>query len=1007
MHSRVRASRVPLFPPIDLPLVSRPRPTALIAALALCACAAGIAAAATAPHDLAGSSAARSPAVGVLDGSGGAIFIWNDPTGPLLAQRVSGAGAPQWSIAGVPLSTVVASEQNAAIVADGAGGVIVAWLDARSGQLRVYAQRLDIDGATQWDPSGVALNAAPSGAPDVASDGAGGAFVAWTDTRGGSASGAFVQHLSAAGTPQWTTGGVTLATTADAWMTPRALADGAGGAIVCWNNQSLAPRTVLAQHLDASGAAQWTPSGIAVLSGAGVMQMAPDGAGGIIASCVGDSGARFVAQRVTSTGQLPWGASGTVSAQFTSNVTWGLFPAIVTDGTGGAIVAWYGGTQALGDQNLYAQRLDAAGQMQWGATGRLVASVGSTGQLPWISTDGSGGALIAWIFDANVYAQRLDASGTPQWLSTGVPVCTAPNIQVPLAILPDGAGGAILGWIDHRNSDDVYAQRLSPTGSPEWRANGAPVYQQDIGQRHPAIVADGAGGVLAAWMEVVDGIYQIHAQHRNGAGQPSGPVRVLCGVDSEKGGPFAVSDGAGGIIVAWADTRSNVDAPIYAQRMDSSGVFRWTPDGLQLGGSISGPSDLCPDGAGGAFFAFVTGRTMGAQHVTADGGLPWGPDGAVVSSAPASLYRWHSSPCVTSDRAGGVIVTWVDTRWYDTFCIHGCGTAIYAQRLDASGAALWTTDGIELRSPINYAYGSPEIAADGMGGAFVVWEDSRAGTNVYGQHLAADGSLAWIADGMLLCSSAAASHPALVASATGQAILAWADSRSGTGLDLYAQHLGYPTPGLWAATGVPLCVAGGDQTAPVLLADGLGGAVAAWTDSRPDAALDVYAQRVDATGTLLWNAGGVAVSTGPGGQVLPVLAPESDGGAIVAWQDSRGGFSPVIGYERLGPNGASMWAGVPVGVDVPRGRPALALAGIRPNPARRDFTVSFSLPDAGAARLELLDLAGRRLASLEVGGRVAGPQSARLEPSRLRPGLYLVRLVHASGTRVAKAVVVR
>ena len=1012
MRYPVSTFRTPPRPPTLLLLVSRSsRPAAGIAALALCTCSMAIAAPG-ASSDLARQTPARSSAIGALDGSGGAIFIWNDPSGQLLVQRVSGAGAPQWSVAGVPVSTVAASQQNAAVTDDGAGGVVVTWLDARSGQSRVYAQRLDSNGVRQWNPAGVALNTARAGAPDVASDGAGGAFVAWTDARFGSPPGTFVQHLSADGVPEWTINGVTVAATSDAWVSPRVLGDGTGGAIVCWDNQSAAPRNVLSQHLDVTGAAQWSPGGIVILSGAGLSQTTTDGSGGIIASCIGDSGARFVAQRVTLSGQLPWGAQGVAFAQFQLFVTWGLFPAILADGRGGAIVAWYGGTQALGDQNLYTQRLNAAGALQWGAAGRLVAHGTSSDRLPWISSDGSDGLLLAWSSSQNVYAQHLDGTGAPQWPPTGVPVCTDPAFQAPLAIAPDGAGGAIVGWADRRNvgaGDDVYAQRLSATGLPAWRANGTPVYLQRIGQRNPAIVADGAGGVLAAWSEVVDGVHQIRAQHRGADGQPLGPVQVLCGVDSHKTGPFAVSDGAGGIIVAWLDARSSVDLDVYVQRMDSSGVLRWMPDGLRIAASagVPGASAFGPDGTGGAFVAYA-GRTVGAQHVTADGDLPWGPAGAAVSTATASDYRSHSSPCVAADGTGGVIVAWVDTRWYSDHCVSGCGTAIYAQRLGASGAAQWTTNGIALRSPINGAYGSPEIATDGAGGAFVVWDDQRGpGTNIYGQHLGADGSLAWSADGMLFNSSGAASHPALIAAATGHAILAWADSRSGTGLDLYAQRIGYPTPGLWGAGGVPVCVADGDQAGPVLAADGSGGMIAAWTDSRADAALDVYAQRIDASGALHWNAGGVAVSTGPGGQVLPALAFEPDGGAIVAWQDFRGGFAPAIGYQRLSPTGSSLWTADPAAVNGPRVGPALALVGVCPNPARHQLAISFSLPDAGPGQLELLDVSGRRLVSLDVGGRIAGPQSARLRATGLPPGLYLLRLVHASGARVAKVVLVR
>jgi hypothetical protein len=69
--------------------------------------------------------------------------------------------------------------------------------------------------------------------------------------------------------------------------------------------------------------------------------------------------------------------------------------------------------------------------------------------------------------------------------------------------------------------------------------------------------------------------------------------------------------------------------------------------------------------------------------------------------------------------------------------------------------------------------------------------------------------------------------------------------------------------------------------------------------------------------------------------------------------------------------------------------------------------VHFTLPSAAPATLEVLDVAGRRLASREVGGLGPGPHDLVLNvASGWRPGLYLVRLRQATRSLTAKAVVV-
>jgi len=93
------------------------------------------------------------------------------------------------------------------------------------------------------------------------------------------------------------------------------------------------------------------------------------------------------------------------------------------------------------------------------------------------------------------------------------------------------------------------------------------------------------------------------------------------------------------------------------------------------------------------------------------------------------------------------------------------------------------------------------------------------------------------------------------------------------------------------------------------------------------------------------------------------------------------------------------------------GEPALALAleCVTPNPSRgQRLAVTFTLPVAGPARLEMLDVGGRLIAAREVG--MLGPGRHTVDPGigrKLRPGLYLVRLTQGGESHVIRAAVVR
>jgi hypothetical protein len=86
----------------------------------------------------------------------------------------------------------------------------------------------------------------------------------------------------------------------------------------------------------------------------------------------------------------------------------------------------------------------------------------------------------------------------------------------------------------------------------------------------------------------------------------------------------------------------------------------------------------------------------------------------------------------------------------------------------------------------------------------------------------------------------------------------------------------------------------------------------------------------------------------------------------------------------------------------------LALHGLAPNPPVHDLTVSFTLPDARPARVELVDLAGRRVRDADVGAASPGRHSISLGAvGSLPSGVYWLRLRHGGQSLVRKCVLMR
>jgi hypothetical protein len=87
---------------------------------------------------------------------------------------------------------------------------------------------------------------------------------------------------------------------------------------------------------------------------------------------------------------------------------------------------------------------------------------------------------------------------------------------------------------------------------------------------------------------------------------------------------------------------------------------------------------------------------------------------------------------------------------------------------------------------------------------------------------------------------------------------------------------------VWAFDGIPLTRAPGAQSAPLLVSDSAGGAVALWRDDRVRTG-DVAVQRVSAAGALLGPGDGTLVSAGPLPCFGAAVVADGEGGAFAAW----------------------------------------------------------------------------------------------------------------------------
>src|SRR5207249_10765008 len=86
---------------------------------------------------------------------------------------------------------------------------------------------------------------------------------------------------------------------------------------------------------------------------------------------------------------------------------------------------------------------------------------------------------------------------------------------------------------------------------------------------------------------------------------------------------------------------------------------------------------------------------------------------------------------------------------------------------------------------------------------------------------------------------------------------------------------------------------------------------------------------------------------------------------------------------------------------------SFGIDGFRPNPAQGQVSVVFALESAAHARLELLDVAGRRVMTREVGMLGAGQHVLPLgQTAALPAGIYVLRLTQSGHEAVARTALV-
>ncbi len=922
---------------------------------------------------------------------GGVVFVWSDTrTGvrDVWAQKYDANGNNVWAEGGVLVNGEYSRQEDPVVIESGNGDVIIAWVDFRNEEAGdIYAQKISSDGVLQWAAEGVplclyediqiSLNIVP--------DENGGAFVIWLDSRAIGGTDIYGTHIDTNGNivSGWDNDGNPIASTTGSQNQHTFWEDGSNGAIVAWHDlRDPDNADIYMQRIASNGDLLWDENGNLLTGIAGPQEkpkITPDGTGNFIFSWrdMGtDSFGDIKAQRVDLNGDLLWTNETEVyvGAAIQRNAR------ITKASDDGAIIVWEDGRNEVSEnyKDIYAQKLDINGNLQWNASGVEIVQALNDQLNPRLSGDASGGAWITWEDGRvnnhpheDIYLQHVNSSGTFELPVNGFDVCSAEGWQFsPLVKLSENKVYCV--WGDNRTgSTGLYVQLLDTSGNIILEEDGEIIYYGLCGDSHNQKILTNNDKKIVIWEDTRNAGYgfQIYYQvinddgsfELNGVDEENGKsITELTGFDQESM-DADIYPGFETLAIVWEENKLGYKQ-IYGQAVDLEGNKIWSQtEGLQLGESIVEqvkPKISIIDNSGTFeyyvgwedFTNFMDTRILGQKII--NGNLEWGPGGKTIV-----------------DRDGNDELCDVSQNYYVWQSV-GNNRNVFCLRVDENGdpAPGWDAEGLD----VCVEAGNQDNARimEVPGGLLIVWDDTRNGSiDVYGQIVTPDGSILWDEGGIPLIDYENDQYFSNMTFEDDAIYMVWEDFRTGVNYDVYMQKFDLDGNEIWQADGVEVIVRDSNQQLPYLVTDGTGFMVF-WEDYSSGDESELVGQMLDENGEKIWPEYGFTICSDLKNQNAPKAVNDGEYSYVI-WEDTRSSgktdiYNVYIQKVRF----------EPVGADDPQiHNPGSELMQNYPNPFNPTTTIDYSLKEESFVSLNIYNIRGQKVKTLVADEMQAGNHS--------------------------------
>ncbi len=847
------------------------------------------------------TGAALNP-VGAINDNGRAVVAFVQASGTTNNLYVNVYNGTAWQTAATAVDDIGTVNSNSiantvvpSVAIDAQNNATVLWLQKAGKQTAdsLYFSRYTASTSTWSTPNSTTLENATTAvtAESIAFDGNGNGIAIWL--QGGTLFAKSYTQSTNAWSASMTLG--TAASAANLSMSAN------GNGLVTWVNSN----NVLARRY-AAGA--WTGAAAETIENAAGAASSPVGAindaGQATVTFVQATGATNDVYANRFTGGA-WQTAATLIESNSNSVASTMTPRVAIDAQGNANAVWLQKNGAQTTDSVYSNRYNTDATPYYtipsGASWSAIASAvyGSTAPASQLqSALGNPPLTAAWSSIAQtVYGDS--AAGGPLQTALGNPTLTVGlRLTVPSSLtyspVSAPANSAALSTTDIQTTNySLNAAALTNPGAG-WVGPTLPLESSTGPASNPLIQFDQNGNGIAVWIQQLPGDkIHLYARRYDKASNTWGPVVALDDPTLAAAPAQArlYVDASGNAIVTWAQAPViTLSAPvnnIYARRYGAA-TNTWGTTELLETGTLNGQTPVASINASGQAVVVWAQSDGTRDNIWANRytGTAWSEAVTIETNNNAA-----STPSVALDAAGNISVVWTQSD--------GTASSIYLNRYDSS-TNTWLGPTLPLESSA-VAASSPSIQFDGNGNGFAAW--------LQGVHLNVrrfdKASNTWEPPVVLdntVSNFNSVDGFNLYVDASGNAIVAWADTDSLIGLHTaYASRYSAAT-GAWVGTAEVLDTGIPRLEIPVAAINASGQAIVVSGQSLDGTIYHVVAHRYAGSA---WS-GAINIDNISNNifTTTPSVALDAAGNASVVWQQSDG-VSQSIYLNRFNDTAAS------------------------------------------------------------------------------------------------------